>query len=152
SQQNPHPHPRASRARASWSLATLAALGFTFATALGAAPAPASNPATAGKSAPAARRPSLSDSPGWHYIVDPESASVTLGRRTSAPLVSKPFKGGVSSMDDLGRAVCWGLNHAKRDSLIALCVTDEEFRDILWREFPESRPITGLKWEDAWTS
>jgi len=27
---------------------------------------------------------------------------------------------------------------------------DDEFRDILWREFPQSRPATGLEWEDGW--
>jgi hypothetical protein len=34
--------------------------------------------------------------------------------------------------------------------MLELCVTTDEFRDILWREFPESRPATGLTWQDAW--
>jgi hypothetical protein len=42
------------------------------------------------------------------------------------------------------------LHHEARDSMLALCVTADEFRDILWREFPESRPATGLTWQDAW--
>jgi hypothetical protein len=46
--------------------------------------------------------------------------------------------------------VCAALHHSSRDSLLALCVTDAEFRDILWREFPQSRPATGLTWEDGW--
>jgi len=33
-----------------------------------------------------------------------------------------------------------------------LCIRDDEFRDILWREFPQSRPATGLTWEDGWVS
>ena len=103
-------------------------------------------------SVPVKRRPSLRDSPGWTPIVDPESMSVLIGRRTNAPLVSKPFRGGARSLDDLGRTICRLLHRSDRDSLMALCIRDDEFRDILWREFPHSRPITGLTWEDAWIS
>ncbi len=92
----------------------------------------------------------MKDSPGYVPLADPESASVRLGRRTNAPLVSKRFRGGAASLAELGRAVCWGLQHAQSDSLQKLCITDEEFRDVLWREFPQSRPATGLQWEDAW--
>lgn len=98
----------------------------------------------------AAATTSTRHSPGWYPSVDPESASVRLGRRTNAPLVSTPFRGGATSLDDLGRTVCRLLAHDDRDSLRALCVTDTEFRDILWREFPQSRPATGLQWEDGW--
>jgi len=99
-----------------------------------------------------ARRPGLEASPGWYYVVDPESASVVLGRRLNAPLVRQGFHGGCASMEDLGRAACRALHHSSRDSLLTLCVADTEFRDILWREFPQSRPITGLTWRDGWTS
>ncbi|MFN8587384.1 MAG: hypothetical protein U0704_06240 [Candidatus Eisenbacteria bacterium] len=95
-------------------------------------------------------RPSLRDSPGYVPLADPESASVRLGRRTNAPLVSARFAGGTASLRELGQAVCWGLQHAESDSLAKLSITDAEFRDILWREFPQSRPATGLQWEDAW--
>src|SRR5262249_50689534 len=94
----------------------------------------------------------LSDSPGWYYVVDPESTSVLLGRRTNAPLVNRPFQGGTRSMDELGRRVCSMLHHSARESLWTLCVQDSEFRNIMWREFPESRPATGLRWLDAWIS
>jgi hypothetical protein len=94
---------------------------------------------------------SVRDSPGWRPLVDPESSSVAIGRRTNAPRVSKPFRGGASGgLDGLGRAVLADLHGAHGDSLLALCVTDDEFRDILWREFPQSRPAVGLTWEDAW--
>ena len=36
--------------------------------------------------------------------------------------------------------------------MLALCVTSAEFRTILWPEFPQSRPATGLRWEDAWSA
>jgi hypothetical protein len=94
--------------------------------------------------------PSIQDSPGYQPFVDPDSASVTIGRRLDAPLVSKKFTGGARSLDDLGRRVCRALHHESRDSLMTLCVRDDEFRDIMWREFPQSRPATGLTWEDAW--
>jgi hypothetical protein len=102
--------------------------------------------------APARRAPSIRDSPGWYPVVDPESTSVLLGRRPNAPRVSKPFRGGTRSLDELGRAVCRALHRSDRDSLMALCIREDEFRDILWREFPQSRPITGLTWEDGWMS
>ena len=76
--------------------------------------------------------------------------SVVVGRRLSAPLVSKRFRGGARSLDDLGRGVCYALHHGDRDSLLKLCISDDEFRDILWREFPQSRPAVGLTWVDAW--
>jgi hypothetical protein len=94
---------------------------------------------------------SVKDSPGYVPLVDPESTSVTLGRRTNAPLVRMPFHGGARSLDDLGRAVCRALHRGDRDELMSLCVADSEFRVILWREFPQSRPATGLTWVDAWT-
>jgi hypothetical protein len=98
------------------------------------------------------RRPSVRDSPGWYPSVDPESMSVVIGRRLNAPRVSTPFRGGARSLDDLGRRVCRALHHSAVDSLIMLCVTEGEFRDILWREFPQSRPATGLTWQDGWSS
>jgi len=144
-QQPPDGHPRTERTRRRVAfLAVATGLGLGVAAALGAAPAskPDSVPHVV----------SIKDSPGWHYIVDPESTADVVGRRTNAPLVSKPFKGGTRSMNELGLAVCRMLHHSDRDSLMSLCITDEEFRDILWREFPQSRPITGLTWEDAWIS
>ena len=115
---------------------------------LGAA-APGTKSDTAAKGA-APRPVSTKDSPGWYPNVDPESASVRIGRRTSAPVVSMPFKGGLKSLDDVGRTVCRLLAHNDRDSMYAICVADSEFREIMWREFPQSRPATGLQWDDAW--
>jgi hypothetical protein len=76
--------------------------------------------------------------------------AVAIGRRTNAPLVKKPFKGGLKSLDEVGRTVCRMLHHQAHDSLLALCVTEDELGGILWREFPQSRPATGLTAEDAW--
>lgn len=99
----------------------------------------------------AATRPaSVKDSPGYVPLVDPESTSVVMGRRLDAPAVSQPFRGGARSLRELGRAVCRALHAERADSLRDLCVTREEFHGILWREFPQSRPATGLTWEDGW--
>ena len=99
----------------------------------------------------AATAPSVKDSPGYYPPSDPESMSVVIGRRTNAPLVSTPFHGGARSLNELGRTVARLVHHTETDSLLGLCITEDEFRDILWREFPQSRPATGLTWEDAWT-
>jgi hypothetical protein len=88
--------------------------------------------------------------PGWVPYSDPESVSVLMGRRPTAPILSEPFHGGTHSMTAMGRAVCRALHRRSADSLLALCVTDHEFRDILWPEFPNSRPAMGIDWQDAW--
>ena len=107
--------------------------------------------ATTGLACPASSLAvSVRDSPGWRPLVDPESSSVAIGRRLNAPLVHKPFHGGAPGLQGLGQAILRDLHGAHQDSLLALCVTDDEFRDILWREFPQSRPAVGLQWDDAW--
>jgi hypothetical protein len=93
---------------------------------------------------------SVKDSPGYYVTPDPESMSVVIGRRLNAPVVHQPFKGGTRSLDEMGKAVCWALHHTDRDTLLKLCVSVQEFKDILWPEFPQSRPATGLQWDDAW--
>ena len=100
--------------------------------------------------APPGPRPDVRHTPGYVPLVDPDSAAERLGRRPNAPLVSMPFHGGARSLDALGRAVCGALHGDTPDSLLRLCVDEREFRDILWPEFPQSRPATGLRWEDAW--
>ena len=86
---------------------------------------------------------------GWYPPADPESASVRIGRR-DAPLVTLPFSGGKRSLSALGRAVVSNVSNNAPDSLLALCVTKEEFDVILWPEFPQSRPATGLTAMDGW--
>jgi hypothetical protein len=139
----PHSRPRGHRLAG-------ALLGVLLLTAAARATTPATTPAAAPAPAPARRVSSLRNEPGYKPLVDPESASVAAGRRLNAPLVSIPFKGGAPSLDELGRAVCRSIHSGSRDSLLALCVTEAEFRDILWREFPQSRPVTGVRWTDAW--
>jgi len=110
--------------------------------------APATQPAT-----PAPEpRPlvSVKDSPGYLPLADPDSMAEKLGRRPDAKVVNVPFTGGARSMDALARAVCGAFHAESVDSMLALCVNSAEFRDILWPEFPQSRPATGIRWDDAW--
>ncbi len=87
---------------------------------------------------------------GYYPPNDPESSSVRIGRRVNAPLVSMPFTGGARSLNELGRMACHALDYAYADSLFSLAVRENEFRDILWPEFPQSRPATGITWQDGW--
>jgi hypothetical protein len=93
---------------------------------------------------------SVKDSPGYTPPLDPEASSDSIGRRIHAPRVSRRFTGGARSLDDFGRTLTRVIQHERRDSLERLCVGSEEFRDILWPEFPQSRPATGIGWGDAW--
>lgn len=90
------------------------------------------------------------NSPGYVPLHDPDSMDVILGRRRNAPLVSRQFHGGPASLKGLGESVCRVLHKGNPDSLLALCVKSDEFREILWPEFPQSRPATGLRWDDGW--
>jgi hypothetical protein len=106
--------------------------------------------ALAAAAVPGTQPVSVHDSPGYVPLVDPDSAAERLGRRPNAPLVDMPFTGGARSLDALGRAMCGAYHASSVDSMLRLCVTEDEFRVVLWPEFPQSRPATGVRWEDAW--
>jgi len=107
-------------------------------------------PATS-PSPPAVHRPlSVRDAPGYVPLRDPDSLDDVLGRRRNAPRVDMAFRGGARTLPGLGRAVCRALHTMAPDSMLELCVKSEEFRVILWPEFPQSRAATGLRWDDGW--
>jgi hypothetical protein len=91
----------------------------------------------------------LEGAPGYYPPNDPESLSVVRGRRQAKP-VTLAFRGGRRSVQELARAVVSALEDGDRKALQELCVTEEEFRVILWPEFPQSRPATGATAEDGW--
>jgi len=140
------------RARAVGATLVLLALGASVARAVSTPSARAAPRPVATKPAPAGslHHGSVTEEPGYYPPSDPESASVRIGRRLNAPLVTKRFTGGATSLVDLGRRVCHALDVNREDSLMTLCVREDEFRDILWREFPQSRPATGVEWTDGW--
>jgi len=96
------------------------------------------------------RHGSVTLEPGYVPPNDPESSSVRIGRRVKAPYVKMPFTGGARSLEELGRKVCHALDYETADSLFTLTVGQDEFRYILWPEFPMSRPATGITWQDGW--
>jgi hypothetical protein len=105
-------------------------------------------PAQAASLPPRPRSP-LERSPGYYPPDDPESLSVITGRR-DAPLVDLELTGAAPSMDQLARMLLEALNRRDERALHALRVNRQEFEVILWREFPESRPVTNITADDAW--
>jgi len=91
----------------------------------------------------------LAHAPGYQPPNDPEAESVRTGRR-QARVVDIPFKGGESSPERLAQAILDGLRVRDFNALRALRVTPDEFSDIMWPEFPESRPICNSNVNDAY--
>ncbi len=94
--------------------------------------------------------PDVRNSPGYVPLHDPDSLDEALGRRANAPLVEMEFHAGARSLRELGAEVCHALHTGVPNAMLDLCVKSDEFRVILWPEFPQSRPATGLRWDDAW--
>ena len=100
-----------------------------------------------------ARRPfrsPLEQSPGYVPPADPESMSVVTGRR-DAPLVAGEFAGGAPSAEALAQLVLDSFQNTNEMQLHEVRVTQSEFTRLLWREFPQSRPITNIQAGDAWS-
>lgn len=94
-------------------------------------------------------RSPLEDAPGYTPPDDPEAAAVRTGRRDAVP-VDIPFQGGAASPEDLALAILDGLAAGDRAALLDLVITYDEFREILWPEFPQSRPIVNMSPQAAW--
>jgi hypothetical protein len=95
------------------------------------------------------RHSALEGTPGYTPPSDPDSMAVIRGRRP-APAVRMKLTGGVGSLDSLATAILQSIDDRDRARLEALCVTRREFETILWPEFPQSRPITGVTAGDGW--
>ena len=91
----------------------------------------------------------LTNEPGYVPPNDPDSAAVRTGRR-AAPPVALRFDGGARSLDALARSVLRAAAAGDRPTLAHLCVTRREFAEIMWPEFPQSRPVTGATADDGW--
>jgi hypothetical protein len=94
-------------------------------------------------------RSPLERSPGWVPPADPESLSVVTGRR-EAPPVSGEFEGGMPSLASLVESALDAALRGDENALHALRATRGEFERFLWREFPQSRPVTNITAADAW--
>lgn len=97
---------------------------------------------------PPARSP-LESSPGYQKVIDPESTAVLTGRRQVARHELRLGEGGRSA-EELALWIVDALRESDKEQLKALHITYREYQEILWPEFPESRPITRLEHRDAW--
>ena len=88
--------------------------------------------------------------PDYVKPVDPELEYVTEHGRREVPLFPTPLKGGKDSADDLARAILAAIAANDYKGLHLLRITNEEFDDIFWPEFPQSRPATNIRASDAW--
>jgi hypothetical protein len=77
---------------------------------------------------------------GYHPPDDPEADAVRTGRRV-AKKVDIPFTGGLSSPEALAQAILDALRAEDVQALGLIRVTEKEFSEIMYPEFPESRPI-----------
>ncbi len=102
-----------------------------------------------GGQVPAATRSVFEGQPGWYAPADPESLAFARGRR-EARAVALPFEGGHPGLEPLARAAVSAIEGGEAGALRRLCVTEREFREILWPEFPQSRPATGATAADGW--
>lgn len=92
----------------------------------------------------------LVHAPGYVPPEDPEADAVARGRRFVAEH-DLQFTGGETSAETLALAILEALRTGNREALQELRITLDEFRTILWPEFPQSRPITRIQPEDSWT-
>jgi len=91
----------------------------------------------------------LENSPGYELPPDPERHTVETGRR-EVTRRDVSFETGAASIDELAILILEGLRTGDRDLLKSLRVNYGEFSEILWPEFPQSRPATNLQPGNAW--
>ncbi len=87
-------------------------------------------------------------SPGYHPANDPEADAVRTGRRRAA-LVNRSFVGGETSPELLAQAILDALRSEDFNALQTLRITPDEFAEIMWPEFPQSRPLCNNRVDDV---
>ncbi len=95
------------------------------------------------------KRSALENAPGYHPPDDPEADAVVRGYRIVGPN-DLPLTEGRPSAESLARAILSYLNTGDMKGLNDLRITYDEFRDILWPEFPQSRPVTNIRANHAY--
>ncbi len=92
----------------------------------------------------------LANAPGYTPPDDPERDAVESGRREVPRNTNLRLEGGQPSFKALLTAVVDAAVRDDRARLQALAVDAHDFEDVLWREFPESRPVTHIEATHAW--
>jgi hypothetical protein len=94
-------------------------------------------------------RSSLENSPGYAMPYDPEWRAMITGRREVAKQ-KHYLRGGSRSLDRLGQDVLAALQQNDSDLLFDLRIDQDEFGEVLWPEFPQSRPYLKIPVWEAW--
>jgi len=95
------------------------------------------------------KRSPLENQPGYPKPSEEDLYYMREGRLPALPL-SRALETSYPSAVDLAKAVIERVNAGDVEGLRKLAITFDEFRTILWPEFPESRPSTNIAPEDAW--
>jgi hypothetical protein len=90
----------------------------------------------------------LTKAPGYHPPDDPEADAVRAGRRKAA-VIDTPFTGGENSPEELAQDVLDALRTRDFNALQRLRVNPDEFAEIMWPEFPQSRPLCNNRVDDV---
>ncbi len=93
---------------------------------------------------------SVANSPGDRLPYDPEWRSLRTGRRVVAAHDRAFTAGGSASLDELAQDYIFGLNQVDEPVIRDLQITKPDFLDILWPEFPQSRPAVHIPGEESW--
>ena len=95
------------------------------------------------------RRSSVLDgAPG--RLEDPEHDAVLRGRREVDELVGPELEDGFTHPNELAEAILSWIYYDDAAGMHGLRITREEFDEIFWPEFPQSRPVTNIRSGDAW--
>ena len=95
-------------------------------------------------------RSPLESAPGYYPPDDPESLAAVTGRRAAAAALDVEFQGGAASLEDLARSLLAGIETKDERALHALRLARLEYETILWPEFPQSRPVTHIPFDEVW--
>jgi hypothetical protein len=82
-------------------------------------------------------------------VQDMEADAVRNGKRDVGP-IDEELGGGFESAEDLARSILSAVRAGDTQALHRLRVSNREFANIFWPEFPQSRPATNLQANDAW--
>ena len=94
-------------------------------------------------------QPTLLDQLGYELPPDPEAESVHRGRRLVKSIKTE-LSGAYDTPEELAQVVLDAIFFDDAGLLHEQRVTREEFDEIFWPEFPQSRPATNIKPHDAW--
>jgi hypothetical protein len=91
----------------------------------------------------------VANAPGYRPPDDPEIESVYRGRR-EVERIDAELAGGAPSATWLAQMILDCIREASPECLAELAITKQEFVEIMWPEFPQSRAATNVSAQSAW--